>query len=128
MKLYSAFIKRNDSKKVEDVVLIKEGFSFAALLFSNLWFLYHKMWCEFFVLVLANFVFAYFFTLLPGFDKIFLQAAFVVIVALNANYWLCEYLKKRNYQFSGLVFGHDLTSARISFLKNLQAADFAETF
>jgi hypothetical protein len=121
MKLYSVFIKKNDSKKVEDIALIKEGFSFAALLFSNFWFLYHKMWREFFVLALVNFVFVYFFTLLPDFDKVFLQAAFVFIVALNANYWLCEGLKKKNYQFVGLVFGSDLTSAKIRFLENLQA-------
>lgn len=129
MKLYSAFIKKNDSEKVEDVVLIKEGFSFAALIFgiSNLWFLYHKMWREFFTLILVNFIFAYFFTTLSDFDKIFLQVAFVFIIALNANYWFCENLKKKNYQFIGLVFGSDLTSAKIRFLKNLQA-DFAETF
>ena len=120
MKLYSVLIKKNNSEKIEDLIFVKEGFSFAAFFFSNLWFLYHRMWREFFLLILVNFIFAYFFTLLSDFDKIFLQIAFVFIVALNANHWLCEYLKKKNYQFVGLVFGADLTNAKIRFLNNFQ--------
>lgn len=118
MKLYSVLVKKNQSGGFDDVVLLKEGFSFFALLFSDLWLFYHKMWREFFVLILANFFLATSFQNISGFDKFFLELALVIIVALNANYWLCEHLKKRGYEFMGLVFGHDIAHARIRFLKN----------
>jgi hypothetical protein len=121
MKIYNAFIKKNKEGKVEDIVFVKEGFSFFAFLFSGLWFLYHKMWSEFFVFLLASTALSYGFEFIPEFDKFFLELAFVFIVALNANYWLCENLKNKNYEFVGLVFGGNRTEAKIRFVKNLEA-------
>jgi hypothetical protein len=121
MKIYNALIKKNKEGKIEDIILLKEGFSFFAFLFNGLWFLYHKMWSEFLAILLVNFLIAYMGDFLPVIDKILLEISFIFLVALNANYWLCEYLKKKDYNFVGLVFGHDKIHAKLRFLKNLKA-------
>ena len=123
MKLYNALIKKNQEGKIEDIALLKEGFSLTAFLFSALWFLYHKMRKEFLVLLLANIVFLYAGKLnfLSGFDKFCLEIAFFFVVAFNANYWLVDDMKKRGYEFVGLVFGSDAADAKLRFVENLQA-------
>ena len=125
MKLYNALIKKNKEGKIEDVILLKEGFSFFAFLFSGLWFLYHKMWKELFALILINITFAFLGKISSDFNKIFLEISFLFIIALNANYWLCDHLKKKGYQLVGMVFGENITNAKIRFIKNLEA-DFPE--
>jgi hypothetical protein len=118
MKLYNALVKKNKEGKVEDVILLKEGFSVCAFLFSGAWFLYHKMWQEFLALLLINIVFIFLGNFYSNFDRIFLQTAFIFIVAFNANYWLCSHLKKKGYELAGLFFGADCDDARLSFVKN----------
>ncbi len=114
MKLYSALIKKNEEGKISDAKLLKEGFSFFAFLAGPLWFFYHKMWREFFALLLTDVALGLF----VGFDQVFLEISLAFIVALNANYWLAENLKKKNYQFTGLVFGENLTAANLRFAQN----------
>lgn len=122
MKLYNALIKKNNQGTIEDIILIKEGFSYPAFFFSGLWFLYHKMWKEFAVLALINILFAVSSKISSGFDKAALEFAFIFIIALNANYWFCEkLLKTKNYEFIGLVFGDNAANAKLRFIKNLEA-------
>jgi hypothetical protein len=121
MKLYNALIKKNEEGKIADVVLLKEGFSFFAFLFSGLWFLYHRMWVEFLALILINITFAFLGNFSSDFDKIFLEVAFIFILAINANHWLCDHLRKKNYQFVGLVFGTNCENAKLRFIKNFES-------
>lgn len=120
MKLYNVLIKKDQAEKIEDITLIKDGFSWGNFFFSSFWFLYHKMWQEFLIL-----------TLISGFltgskifsgnsDGVLLSFSLLMIVAFNANYWLCEHLKKKNYQFVGLIFGVNLEDARMRFIENLE--------
>jgi hypothetical protein len=129
MKLYNALIKKNFAGKIEDIVLFKEGFSMMAFLFSAFWFLYHKMRKEFLIMLVANFVFAFAgkYNFLSGFDEVCLQIAFFLVVALNSNYWLVDDLKKRGYEFVGLVFGSDAADARMRFVKNLEDEKLLES-
>lgn len=119
MKSYSVFLKKNKSEKITDVILLREGFSWPAFCFSNLWFLYQKMWREFLALSLINLIFAILLSTLSSFDKIFLEISLVFVVAINGNYWLAEHLKRKGYEFSGIVFGEDMIVAKIRFLKGL---------
>jgi hypothetical protein len=120
MKLYNALIKKNKSDKIEDIILLKEGFSFSAFIFSGLWFFYHRMWRELFALIIINIAFVSLGKILSDFDQSFLEISFLIIIALNANYWLCESLIKKNYEFAGLVFGRDLDEAKLNFITNLK--------
>ncbi|NBV06229.1 MAG: DUF2628 domain-containing protein [Proteobacteria bacterium] len=128
MKLYNALIKKNQEGKIAEVVLLKEGFSIWAFLFSAFWFLYHKMRKEFLVLLLVNFVFVFTKKLnfLSGFDNFFLEMAFFFIIALNANYWLVDAMKKRGYEFVGLVFGSDAANAKMRFVENLKSENLLD--
>jgi hypothetical protein len=121
MKLYSVLTKENREGKIEDVVLLKEGFSYPAFFFSGLWFLYHKMWQEFFALLLINFAFITLGNISANFDQLFLEIAFLFIVALNANHWLGEKLKRSGYNFNGLVFGNNHAEAKLRFADNFKA-------
>lgn len=100
-----------------------------AFLFSAVWFLYHGMRREFWILLAANFVFASAgkYNFLSGFDSIFLQIAFFFIIALNANYWLTEDLRKRGYEFVGLVFGKDSQDAKVRFVEGLRAENLLDS-
>lgn len=122
MKLYNALVKKNKEGKIEDVILLKEGFSFFAFLFSGLWFLYHKMWKEFFVVLVLDIILIFFAKISSPFDKFALEIALSFVIALNANYWFCEHLKKHcGYEFFGLVFGQNKANAKLRFISNLEA-------
>ncbi len=101
MKTYSALVKKSDEGKISDIVLIKDGFSFFAFLFTAFWFLYHKMRKEFIILI----IFGVLLSLFEGTNGILLQVAFSFVIAINANYWFCEYLTKEGYEFIGIFFG-----------------------
>lgn len=116
MKLYNALVKKNQNNKIEDIVLIKEGTCLTAFFFNGLWFLYHKMWREFFALILVDVALSLFLDI----DKIILQISFSAIVALNANYWLMDHLKKKGYEFVGSVFGGDVENAKLRFIRNFE--------
>lgn len=129
MKLYNILIKKDSAKKIEDVVLIKEGFSWLAFFFSGLWFLYHKMWKEFLVIIAINIAFFFLGKLISDFDKVLFESAFVFVIALNANYWLCEHLKKKHYEAAGLILGHNHVEAKLHFFQgsSLDLSEFSSS-
>lgn len=130
MKLYNALIKKSSAGKIEDVIVLKDGFSYPAFFLNNLWFLYNKMWKEFGVLVGVSFSFMVLKALgiLSSSDIVLLEIIFLFIIALNFNYWLVEHLKKQGYEFVGLVFGSSLENAKMRFVKNLEVDRESENF
>ncbi|MBU6140700.1 MAG: DUF2628 domain-containing protein [Proteobacteria bacterium] len=126
MKLYNVLVKKNPAGKIQDIVLLKDGFSWLAFFFSGLWFLYHRMWKEFLVLIVVNTAFVVLAKISSGLDRALLEAAFLFLVALNANYWRCEHLKKNGYELVGLVFGANKIDAKLHFVEDLED-EFCET-
>ncbi len=125
MKLYNCYIKKNKNNEVEDIIMLKEGFSFPAFFFSGLWFFYHKMWKELLSIIVINIILGILANSLSSFDKAFFEFIFIFIIAINANYWLGKHLKaKKAYEFAGLVFGNSTAEAKLRFFKN-QKSDFA---
>jgi hypothetical protein len=53
MHLYSVYI---DNEEATSPMIIKQGFSFLALVFNFFWALYHKMWFVAAVVVLMNLI------------------------------------------------------------------------
>ncbi len=128
MKTYNALIKKNNKGEVEDLVLLSEGLSCKAFVFSGLWFLYHKMWKEVVALMLINFALVSFTKIFSDLDKTLLEIAFLFVVALNANYWLCDHLKKKGYEFIGMAFGEDALSAKINLLRDVELSFSNQVF
>ncbi len=121
MRLYNALIKKDQNNKIEDVVLLEEGFSFMAFLFSGLWFLFHKMWLNAAVIFAINYVLQSLGEAgaLSKLDLMFLEFSFLIIIAYNANHWFSEYLLRRGYQISGFVLAANKAEARIKAVQSL---------
>ena len=60
MKLYNALVRKNESGKIEDIIMVKEGFSWQAFIFNTIWFIYHRMFKEIIILLLIGFAFSFF--------------------------------------------------------------------
>ena len=60
MKLYRALVKFDKDNKIENIVVVDDGFSWKALFFNPLWFLFHRMWIEFIMFLLIFFCFGIF--------------------------------------------------------------------
>jgi hypothetical protein len=120
MNLFNIYIKKSENEAIEDLAVIKNGFSFTAFLFGVLWFLQHKMWKEFCGLLLVNIVFIYIFNKgwFGVFDIFFLELGLFCIVGLNANYWHEQCLLAHQYQFVGCVFGKNKDEAKLRFISN----------
>lgn len=121
MKLYSALIKKDKNNKIEDVVLLEEGFSFLAFLFNGLWFLFHRMWANAAVIFAINYALQSLgeAAVLSKIDLMFLEFSFLIIIAYNANYWFGEHLLCLGYQISGFVLAANKAEARIKAVQSL---------
>lgn len=122
MKLYNVLLKKNQEGKIEDIILLKDGFCWMAFFLSIFWFLYHKMWKEALALLIVDIVISLldFNAIVTGSSKIVLELLFAIMIAINANYWLVENLKKRSYEFVGLIFGNNAINAKMRFIKDLE--------
>lgn len=124
MKVFNALIKKNDEEKIVEILMVKEGFSWTALFFSAAWFLYHKMWQEFLVVLLVFFSFEILAKFLAPADKFLIEIMFNFLVALNANYWRCQHLKRKKFQLVGMYFGDSSDQAKVNFIKDSEVSDF----
>ncbi len=121
MSLYSIYLKNNKDDQIEDVICLKDGFSWPAFFFGPFWFIYHKMLKEFLILIIVNI----FFTnlswnnFLGNIDFFILQIGFAILVAINANFWRDLSLKKKNYQFCSSIISDNSELACARFIEGL---------
>jgi len=119
MKLYRALVKLDKNNKIENVVVVDDGFSWKALLFNPLWFFFHKMWIEFIIFLLI-FLFSGFFFRFGDFD-IFMKLSLIFMIALNSKTWYFDFLTKyKKYIFVGVVFGSDAIEAKIKAIEQIK--------
>ena len=124
MSLYSIYLKKNNKDyKIEDVICLKDGFSWLAFFFGPFWFLYHKMLKEFLILVAVHIVFANLSqnNFLGNIDFFVLQIGFAILVAINANFWRALYLKKQHYQFASAIISSNCDLALVKFISHFSA-------
>ena len=118
MNLYKGLVKFDKDNKIEDIIVIDEGFSWGALILNPIWFLFHKMWLEFFlflsILILFNWTSRF------GIYDFFMQASLIFMMALNSKTWYFDALTKRKkYCFMAMVFGANATEAKIKFINQI---------
>jgi hypothetical protein len=119
MKLYNVFIKQDSVGNIEDVRLLKDGISILALLFTPLWFLYHKMYKEFAAVIILSIILSTATQSASDLEAALLQGTIFLIIAINANYWLGEHLRKnREYYFAGMIFSKSPIEAKLNFTRN----------
>ncbi len=115
MKLYNIFIKQNQSE-IEDVIALRDEFSFWAFVFSGGWLLYKKMWREFLVFLSIFLIISSGF--FSEFEVNFLNFVIAFLLGLNANYLLGNVLQMRGYKLAGVVFSDNAEIAKIRFLED----------
>ncbi|MFT6333034.1 MAG: hypothetical protein ACJAW3_001385 [Lentimonas sp.] len=120
MNLFNIYIKKTKDDTIEDLVLVKNKFSFSAFLFNFFWFLLHKMWKEAGAFIVVAFFFGWiFYKSSFGFvDVVAVEIGLFSMIGLNAGYWYEQKLLKTNYKFVGNVFGKNTNDAKIRFIDN----------
>jgi hypothetical protein len=120
MNLFNIYIKKTKDDMIDDLVLVKNKFTFPAFIFNFFWFLLRKMWKEAVAFLIISVVFALlFYKTSFGILNVFaLEMGLLLMVGLNAGYWYEQQLLKTGYKFVGNVFGKNANDAKIRFITN----------
>jgi len=113
MRIYSVEARPSLPGGDPDLDLVKEGFSWPALLLGPLWILWHRLW-----LVLVGWLAAeatlaaaiMIFDLADGRETV-LAVALAVLFAMHANDLRRWTLRRRGYRFAGVVVAPNLRAA-----------------
>jgi hypothetical protein len=105
VRIYLVHVAPDAGHSDPDPVLLKDGFSFSAFLFTGLWALWHRMWlvaaltfCGW-ILLEAALAFS------AAADELGLivRLAFCAFIGFGANDWLSATLVRRGYDLAGVV-------------------------
>ena len=119
MKLYRALVKFDKDNKIENIVVVDDGFSWKALFFNPLWFLFHRMWIEFIMFLLIFFCFGIFSKF--GDYDILMKISLIFMIALNSKTWYIDFLTKyKKYTFVGVAFGSNAVEAKIKIIEQIK--------
>ena len=115
MRVYTAYEKSGPAGpgSDSDVVLVKEGASFLAMILPLLWPLYHTMWLVLMgqLIIGAGLVAAHLFLGLGVLEVAIIAAAFMVAMGFQGNDLRRWTLGMKGYAFSGVVAGTDIAEA-----------------
>ena len=119
MKLYNSYIKTRKEGDVEDLIFIKNGFSFLAFIFNCLWFIYLRMIKGFLIVLAVDIILIKLISLYNPtiIDILVIFISTSLIIAANANYWYSKYLRAKGYEFIGCVFGENKEAAKLRFVE-----------
>jgi len=118
MTLFNIYIKKSSGKIIDDLVVIKNGFSVFACLLNILWFLQHKMWRESLALVLVSTILGFVAqkNWFGSCDMTIIEFGLITMLGLNAHYWYEQSLLRRDYQFSGCAYAANEDEAKLIFI------------
>lgn len=115
MRVYTAYEKSGPAGpgSDSDVVLVKEGASFYAMIFPLLWPLYHGLWLVLMgqIIAAAALVGARMFLELGDLEVSVIASAFLVAMGFQGNDLRRWTLRMKGYAFSGVVAGSDIAEA-----------------
>lgn len=111
---------RDLAESADQLVFVKEGFSWPALFVPMLWLIYQRMWIELMLLVLLLVLVGWIFG--TGDSNAMLlrivNIGIVVMFAFEANDLLGAALERRGYRYAGVALGPDRQSAELSFFRS----------
>src|SRR5687767_9386244 len=119
LHVYTVHTKPGSASEAEDVQLVREGFSWGALLFTLLWALYHRLWLS------AAAIFGALGVLyaveesglFSALGMALLQLAMQVVIGFHGNDWRRSGLKKRGYLTTDIVTGENQLRAQRRFFE-----------
>jgi hypothetical protein len=119
MRVYTVHLRRQGLDLENDIQLIKEGINWAALLFTALWALWHRLWWPALAVIAAS-------MLVAGFGKSLgadeptqslLGFAVAAVLALLANDLRRAALERRGFTEAGVVCAADEDAALLKFMQ-----------
>ena len=117
MKIYRIFLKKDKNGKIEDLILIKEGFSIFTFIFQGFYLLSKQLWLEatilFGIIIFSN-ILKYYFKIL--FISIPLQLGVLLYYSFEFNDLFTKRLIKDGYEYLGYSSGKDEKEAKLKFL------------
>lgn len=118
MKLYKGLIKFDKNNKIDDILVLDDVFSWKAFFLNPFWFLFHKMWQEFFLFLLVFGILNYFADY--GFFDFVMQISLIFMVALNSKSWYADFLiKKKKYQIEAMILSDNEIEAKTKFIDQI---------
>ena len=125
MKFYNIFLKESKDKKIEDLVLIKEGFNIFALIFNVLWLMSKK--CFFSSIIFLFLIFtAKSFLNIYGFMAIYILLS--LLISFEGHRLLIKDYIWSDYKYLGYTSGNNEKEAKRRFLdycnKDIEENDF----
>jgi hypothetical protein len=127
MALYVIQARGEDQASLERATIIKDGFSWPAFIFAQLWLLYHRLWLVLLIWVLAEAAFA--FVVLPHVTAGTFVAVDVLahlFIGLEGNR-LRQAKAARRAVMVGVAAGRDRDAAEARFFDRLLPATGLET-
>lgn len=119
MKLFTVHVPPGapEGRGADDVVFVKDGFSWPALFVPLLWLLYHRMWLEFVIVLALVLVIEVSLTALGAGDGAMGWAgvAFNLLFAFEANDLRRARLARKGWRDLGPVMGDNLPGAERAF-------------
>jgi hypothetical protein len=113
MRLYTVHIRRPSPDPDRDVILVCEGFSWGAFLFTALWALWRRMWLAAFLIVLGGLVLDSVVEL-AGLDPVseaVLSLAYSLYIGFAGNDWRRRSLARRGFEEIAVVGASDIGDA-----------------
>ena len=117
MRIYTVHVDPTSAADDRGVVLIREGFSWGAALFTVLWALWRGLW-GWAAILLAGAVALDFASVWLGLDEVgvaVIEIALMLLVGFHGNDWRRARLKRWGYLFAGVVSGRDMAAAERRF-------------
>jgi hypothetical protein len=113
MRLYTVHIRRPSRDPDRDVILVREGFSWGAFLFTALWALWRRMWLAAFLIVLGGLVLDSVVELaeLDPVSEAVLTLAYQLYIGFAANDWRRRTLARRGFEEIAVVGAADIGDA-----------------
>lgn len=114
---YTKLDSTSFAKYIDNITIIKDGFSIFAFFFGIFWLLYHKLWKSFFVLlgILIITSTLYNFGVIQHTSNMLVHLVISFYIAFNGNDILQEKLLKKGYKLKGLFIARSRESALLKF-------------
>ncbi len=117
MRIYTVHIDPTSAAEDRGAVLIREGFSWGAALFTVFWALWRGLWgwAAILLAVAVALDWAAAWAGLGDAAVAAIQIAFMLLVGYHGNDWRRARLERKGYLFAGVVAGSDMTAAERRF-------------
>lgn len=120
MKIYRIFLKKTNEGVIDDLELLREGFSVWAFVFQLFYLIYRRLWKQsLVVLVMLSILNLLQLNFLSEYIVVPIQICICIYIGFEYTDWYSQKLVNTGYQFLGYSSGNDEKEAKIKFLDSI---------